>query len=391
MGIQAKYSELFRIAIQQLFYSNQVCRSYQVDPVLDLEIISISESVDLMKKLDLVFRKVDSDGSIVVLGRVLGKNAAGNELLRFPPGNADKLSFGIVLRNPDLLSQNDLPIQTSGKIYYFSNQINDNTAPRNALHLTADADGVTSGDLIKISASEYRYHHTGSLMAGTVIIRHQLSGKIATPSSIINQGGQSDVSFNLASLPSGKCELLVGGAVIETFYYSGSALLPPFFGVIEILLSSSISNNYRVVEADRSLKPGKPVYKVVFKNRETTWRYTIQLYPNSPLYLEMAALNPSDKQAFIEKVNIVSNDTAVTFRQTNITDDTIIFESESPLLLKEAYFIPPGLNTPLKLTLEKNTGVAGEAVLKDNLPYPPTRLIDATGSSSIYSDIFITI
>lgn len=391
MTIQIKYSELFSFSIEQLFYKNLFCRDFQVTPIPDTEIVPLTDCLNVMKNKDLVFRKIETQGKFVVLGRVLGKNSSGNDLLRFPANTPDKLSFGIVLKNPALLAQNDLPIETSGKIYYFSNQVNDNSAPRNSLHLTTDPTGVTAADLLKISGSDYHYHHTSTLLPDTVIVRHQLSQKISVPTTIINQGGEADASFNLTFLPPGKCDLLIEGIVKETFYYSGTSLLPAYFGIIEILLSSSVNSNYRVVESDRSLIPPNPYFKVVFKNRQTTWRYTFQLYPNSPLSLEIAGLNPADRQAFIDKINIISNDAAVTFKQTNVTNDTFVFESESALLLREFYDVPPGPNTPLQLKLEKNIGAAGEAVVKDNLPYPPTQLIDATNPSTIYSDIFITI
>lgn len=390
--LQIKYVRLLSLSIQQLFYRNGICRKYQIEPVFDLDIIPIAESTNLMKQKDMVFRHTNENGGIVILAHVQGKNSGGNDLLRFPAGPADKLTFGLILKNTDVLNQNDLPVELdNNQAYYFSNEVNDAAASRDGLHLTQDASGVKPDDLIKISPETYRYYSPTPVADGSAVVKHILTGRTVMPASLINEGGGANISFNLASLLSGKCQLLINGAVTDTFYYTGTVLAQPYFGIVEIMLSSLISDNYRVIEADRSLSPVRPAFLITFRNRKTVWRYTFQLYPNSPLYIELAALSPADKVDFLTKLNIVSNDAAVTFKQASATDATIMFESETALLLQENYFVSASVGTPLKLTLEKNIGAPGETTIKDNLPYPSTGLIHSATPSLIYSDIFITI
>ena len=117
---------------------------------------------------------------------------------------------------------------------------------------------------------------------------------------------------------------------------------------------------------DRSLTSDRPLYLISFINRETFWRYTIRLQNTSPLYLEMAALSPADKTDFINKLNIVSNDTTVTFSRITATDNEFVFVSDNELFLHEKYFSSTSLtHDPLTLTLKKYISDASrEAAVK---------------------------
>lgn len=390
--MQIKYSALFSFSIQQLFYKNKVCKNYQIDPVLDLSIIPIGESYELMKRMNMVCRHMNETNGVIVLALIQGKNEAGDELLRYPAERGDKLTFGLFIKNPAILSQSDITAQLMNNTgYYFSNEVEDSGAARNALHLSRNASGVEDDDRVKISTDNYRFHSPVTIDAGSAQVKQVLTGKTVRPSSQVNENGGVELLFNLVALPSGICQLLINGIVKDTFYYTGTPLAQPLFGVVEIILSSTISSNYRVVEADRSLTAARPLFLITFRNRKTIWRYTFQLYPNSPLFLEIAALSPAEKTTYLAKLNIVSNDSAVTFIQTNASDESIIFESQAELLLQENYFISTNAGIPLQLKLEKNIGDAGEKIVKDNLPYPSPSLINTTTPSIIYSDVFITI
>ena len=117
--------------------------------------------------------------------------------------------------------------------------------------------------------------------------------------------------------------------------------------MIELLLSDTLASNYRVVESDRSLTKTRPTYSILFRNRKTFWRYTIHLQPNSPLSLEMNALTAPDKADFLSKLNIVSNDTAITFTQKSASDKDIVFVSDSDLALQEKYVSGSSVNHDL--------------------------------------------
>jgi hypothetical protein len=261
------------------------------------------------------------------------------------------------------------------------------------LPLTHASSGVSgTDDQITKSTANYRFHHTAEVVAGTAVVKHLLSGITVLPDSITNQPGQSDLVFNLYALPIGKCQLIVAGIMKEEFYYVGSLAFQAF-GVVELLLSDTLESNYRIIETDRSLTKIRPAYSILLQNRKTLWRYTVHLQPSSPLFLEMKALSTSDKANFLNRLNIVTNDAAITFTRTLASDTDIVFVSDSHLTLQEKYFSSTSVShDPLNLTLKKYIGVMGkETVVRSDLSYPQTTQIDATTLPSIYSDIFLTL
>lgn len=391
--MQFKYVELARLSVEQLFYKNKICRQYSTTPQLDFDIVPSQYSLDIFKRLDLVFRKVDTAGGFIILGRVLGTNAGGNYLLRFPPKKYDILSFFIILKNPAIKNYNDLPLQlANNQVYYFSNTIVDAGALRTNLHLSQSAAGVSGiNDVIKKSFTIYRFHHTANVT--DALVKHEITGETIAAKSIISRSGQSDIVFDLAGLPQGKCLLLLDGIQKDEFYLLGNTAGQTIFGVIELYLASDIEANYRMVEADRSLAATRPLYTILFLNRQTHWRYTVQLQTNSPLYLEMAALTAAEKINFLNSLNLVTNDTGITFNKTNATDTTFTFESANALPLQEKYFSATSItHDVLNITLKKYIGdAAREAAVKTNLPFPSTASLDASVPPQIFSDIFLTL
>ncbi len=393
-GLQVKYKELFSVSIGQDFYQNGVCRKYTDAPFPDMAIVPTEECETLMRKLDIIYRSNDQAAGGIVLARVSGTTMGGNDLLRFKASAVDKLSFYSILRNADVLSFNDLPVNADpARIYYFSNEQSDALAPRNDLHLTTTAAGVDGvADAVKRSGSNYRYHHSAAVATGTAFVKHVISGIQTEAKSIINQGGQSDLLFDLSSLPSGKCELLITGVVKDSFYYLKEISSRPVLAVIEVLLSQTLIGNYRVVETDQSLTPARPVYKIKFLKRKTVWRYTINLPVNSPLARKIAAMNAVQKAAYLSNLKIETNDTTINFLQVSATDTDIVFESVGTVALQEKYISSTSVtHEPLIITLKENTGLVNEAVIKTNLPYPSAGSIDARHLPTIYSDILITL
>jgi len=392
--LSSKYKPLASIAIRQPYYSNGICKKYQTEPILDFELQPTDECQILMNRLNLLFRRDDRQGNSILLAQVSGSNPGGDDLLRFSPQPGDKLSFWVRLHNPNVLNFDDLALFSGdGSLYYFSNQQSDAAALRNNLHLSQDATGVKPAkDSKKRSSTIYRFHHGAAVAVGQAFVQHELTAWKVASTSIINQGGQSDLIFNLSELPIGICKLLISGAVVDEFYYTGE---PGFavFGVVELLLADTLTANYRIIEPDYSLTAQRPAYSILFQNRKTRWRYTIHLYPNSPLFIEMAALSAGDKANFLNKLNITSNDMSITFNRSITSDTEIEFVANSDVWLQEKYLSSSSItHDPLSLTLKKYIGdPVKETIVRSDLPYPKTELIDSSTPPVIYSDIFITI
>jgi type IV secretory pathway TrbF-like protein len=107
----------------------------------------------------------------------------------------------------------------------------------------------------------------------------------------------------------------------------------------------------------------------------------------------MATLSAADKTTFLSELNIVSNDTGITFSKTGSTDTAFEFVSDTAVALHEKYLSASDpAHATLSLTLKKYIGNAvKEADVKANLPYPPPGNINASVLPKIYSDIFLTI
>jgi hypothetical protein len=401
-GIQIEYAELFRLSVEQLFYQNRLYKQNTITPELDILIVPTDDCLNAMNRMNLVFKNTSVNSGFIILARVAGTNGAGNDLIKFPARKNDILSFLMILKNHDAINFNDLPVQYApNKIYYFNNEVNDVAALRNNLHLSKGAAGVDgTNDSIKTSTENYRFHNTATVAQGTARVKHTLSGQIVEPTLIANQGDQSDLSFNLSTLPIGKCELLINNLLADEFYYLERYSTQAVFGIIELSLSDAIASNYRIIESDRSLTPERPLYLVRFTNRETFWRYTIRLQNTSPLYLEIEALStPADKTDFINHLNIVTNDSTITFSRISNTDTEFVFVSDSEIFLQEKYLSTTSSTThgsrivfdPLNITLKKYITDANEAPVKSNLPFPQTSSIDASALPKIYSDIFLTL
>ncbi len=389
--MKAKYTALFNVGVKHPFYENGTCASYTTTPVPDMVVVPSAETLTLMRRLDFIFRTADNTGGFTVLAATNGK-IGPDDLLRFAPKATEKLVFFLVLRNAAMLGFNALPASIAGSIFYFTNQISGDPAPRTNLHLSQSVDGVkATNDLLSRSSSTYRYHHSTPVVPGTVEVKHILTGALVTPVSLQNTATTCDLLFNLAALPLGKCELWIGGTRISAFYHTGDAVPPDTYGVVELSLADTLDANYRIIETNDTLLAPTPLYFISFINRLTTWRYTIKMTPSSPLFIEIGKLALADKPDFMAKLKIVANNPAITFTQSVPDDKTIVFVSDAPIALKERYTVPPAGDT-LKLTLTKYKGVPlKEAAVKENLSYPVAGLIDTRNPLIIYSDIFLTL
>lgn len=393
-GLQTKYNPLFAVTVRQLYYDNKVLARYRSEPQPDFKIVPTAETLQIFRQMDLVFKPAPTTGGFAVYARVGEQTGGGVYPLRYKPAKYAKLSFWLVTAHPALLIFNDLPLQPgSGMYYYFSNRRTDNAAPRNDLHISVAAGGVKgANDLVRFNGSGYTYQSASVVNPGDASVIHRLSGASLEPKTIINDSAGSKLLFDLSAFKSGVCELIISGSTKEQFYYAPEPPAANVFGLVEIDLSATVPANYRVVEPDLTLTPPAPVFSLEFPKRKTTWRYTVALTPNSPLYLEMAALSAPDKADFLNRLNVVTNDTAIKFKKGNVSDTAIEFVSLSPIALQEVYI--SGSSTEhdrLGLALKKYIGNPGEATVKADLPYPPLTGVNNLQAPNIYSDIFLTL
>jgi len=377
----------------QSFYSNGICAAYATTPILDFTIIPTNECLSFLKAKNMVFKNTDSAGGFTIMARTLGTNLSGNPLIKNRVGNTDKLSFFMLLNNPNVVNFDLLPTQlTAGNIYYFSNQVVDNAALRTNLHLSKNKLGVDSNnDQIKKSDANYSFVFAGVVTTAQAVVKHLLTGVTVKASSVIVQGTNSKITFDLSALPSGRCQLLINNILTDAFYFLGTMASQAVFGVIELSLASTLPANYRMIEADQSLLPARPNYTISLKNRSTLWRYIIQLQPTSPIYLEMAKLTPAQKIDYVKQLSITCNDTSIKFKLVSNTDLSFVFVSLANIPLREKYILSSApVGAPLIFTLYKYI-TTNKTEVKSSLAYASPGAINAATPPAIYSDIFISL
>ncbi|MGB5818620.1 MAG: hypothetical protein WBG90_03985 [Saonia sp.] len=393
-SLKVAFSELFSVSLKQPFYENGISEKYTVTPVLDYKIVPTKHCQTVLNRLEMIM-KIDADkGGFTVWCRTNGSNGA-NELLYFKPRSGDLLTFVVTLSNPYFLNYNDLPPEPpTDRVYYFNNLVPDPVAPKDDLHLSFNIAGVSDTDTLKKIANGYDYLHLSNVAPGTAKLVHIASGYEMLPSSHINQGGQAHLSFDLTDFPNGKCELLIGGVSIETAYNMDEMGDTPVFAIVECSLDELVLPNYRIIENDGSITPQRPRYTLLFNNRPTLWRYQVLLEENSPLYKELSSLSAADKADFLNRINVISNDTGVVFVPTIISDKHFEFVSNTPKLLQEKYVSSSSIpGNPLTLALKKyvNHPTIPTEDIKVNLPYPPAHQLDATSDPVIYSDVYLNL
>ncbi|MCR1024528.1 hypothetical protein NQT66_06880 [Cellulophaga baltica] len=393
-SLQVKYSELFSVQIKQPFYENGVVGSTVIVPTLDYNIIPTTNCKAILQRLDLIMKSNPTKGGFTVWSRTNGMSGA-NELLYFKPKPSDLLTFVISLSNPYFLNYNSLATAPpSDRIYYFNNQVPDPLAPKDELHLSSDVSGVSDADTIKKIVNRYDYIHSANIAPGTAKLIHIESGYEILPNAHSNQGGQAFLSFNLLSFPDGRCEIRIGGVLIESAYNFSEMGDTPVFAIIECSLDELVLPNYRIVENNGSITPQRPNYSLLFMNRSTLWRYKVILEDNSPLYVELNRLTLAERADFLSKINIISNDTGVVFIPTIISDKQFEFISDTPKPLQEKYISSSSTNgDSLSLVLKKfvNHPTISPEDIKVNLPYPPKHQLDATSDPIIYSDVLLNL
>lgn len=392
MSLIVKYKPLCSISLEQPFYENRICHDYDAIPSLDYSIVPTEECFQVMNRANLLFKKSDRQGGGAVYAQVREVAGPTTELY-YKTKKTDLLTFAIVLNNADLLNFNNLPLSGSaGSTFYFSNRASDAAAPRTALHLSSDPAFVTPADRFALASDLFRYTHSSPVVTGSAKVKHLNSGIEVQAKTVINEGTNAHLLFDLSGMPAGRCQLNIASIPIAELYYPGRVLLPGTLGFIELSLDSAILPNYRIVESDFSLTATRPAYKIVFRNRSTRWRYILLLKENSPLYLQMAVLSAPDKLIFINQMNIVANDATLNFTSSAINDKRFEFTSNTDIALHEKYWSstisPP---EPLNLTLKKYIGDAREADVRSHLPYPSTGIVDTRNDPTFYSDILITL
>ncbi len=311
----SSYTLLFQIVIDNSYYANPVPTA-GVDEA-DFDWIPTPATVQLMKRYGLLFRTTPT--GCLVLAEVK-KNGVGNRTTRIP--NGSKLLFVIRLRNALVPAITDLPTQLDRfqPLFFFTNTTIHNEAGVNRKNIPITKDlFVKTDDQLQLPAQR---------------------------ATLLNQ---------LGTLAEG-----------------------PVFGVLDIVLDTTLPALQRVVDPQQILTDDRPVFKLIFQHRKSRWRYTIQ----------------------VDTPNVDIDDLVVQnlppFSRQNSGSNQVLFVSNSEIDTLKNYPLPP---PAVKLTFRTNVSaglpLSGTSVVR-NLPYPaPTSLHTesdpVTHVTTIYSDALTTL
>jgi hypothetical protein len=397
--IQLKYKELLTVDIEHSFYQNKFCAKYKTVPIPDFGIVPSDDTISLMKRLGMVFRTNPERNGFAVFAEVKEQLNPDDYLLRVTPPDGSKLVFCLKLRSNNFLNISDLEVKKE-QILYVNNRVVDAGANRNDLHLMTDNDQVKSNkDLAKSQGSDYVYEHNAMVAMGTVKVRFLDTNQLIDPTFIQKSPTGSSLIFDLRNLSAGRCQLEIGGVVFDSFYHLGE--LENVFGIIELYFDNLMLNNYRLLEANslkfNVLKKDRPLYKIKFANRKTLWKYVVDIQKSGVLQKDLnGILIQADRDNYVNKLNLKTNDPAIFFTKTLGTsaDIRMFFTSNIPLDLKEKFLANP-TKVDLKMNLRKNVGELSETDLKTNLPLPNSTISPVKdpilNTVTVFSEVVVLI
>ncbi len=403
--ISFSYNEICSVSVVQPFYRNLLTRQTLPQATPDIRFVATNDCTELMKRLELSIKQDDSTAGFFLFGRTTGQTTQGENLLRFTPRDSDILRFWMVVDNADILNFDSFPVHLPEDQLLLLTNDRVISPPETELHLTSNASGITNDstsddyDWVTTSGSTYRYTHPTQLSADGIYVKHLATDIKLAPYSLINQSGKAYVIFDLSSLPLGSCELVINGNSTLTFYYIGDVVPRGTIGIVELLLSSTIDSEYRIIKTGNTVPAVSPAFVIRLQNRPTLWRYTFHLESNSPLSIELAGLDDATKAQFLDHLNVTSNDPSITFLLSSASENDLIFSSTAAIALQEQYRVSTSASDLLQLSLRKNIDPATQQpgdIIRTDLPYPSTSLLstehDANSNTDfIYSDIFLTL
>jgi hypothetical protein len=169
----------------------------------------------------------------------------------------------------------------------------------------------------------------------------------------------------------------------------------------ELYFDNLMLNNYRLLEANllkfNVLKKDRPLYKIKFANRKTLWKYVVDIQKSGVLQKDLnGILIQADRDNYVNKLNLKTNDPAIFFTKTLGTsaDIRMFFTSNIPLDLKEKFLANP-TKVDLKMNLRKNVGELSETDLKTNLPLPNTTISPVKdpilNTVTVFSEVVVLI
>lgn len=353
----AKVKTLFKVDIEHDFHQEGINS--------DFEIVPTPQTSRFLRNHGMLFRPVESGCLVAAL---LEENELGNHHLRLIPEKSGILQFMMLNRVPHFLSYTNLPFHNlNKKIYYFNNLLSNIIEGNKLLHSAGSK--VTASEQENRKSGRYHFQYNGGTKQ-TVTARLNFPDmgfkeeKVAS-----NNNGVAEFDFQLSDFPTGRAELEVEGAKVDSFYSMNLQDVSKVFGMIEIFFSDEVPSPYQFFDEQGNITQQE--YKISFENRKTFWKYIV--------------INKNGEN--LEDIEIEDNDNIYTFSEylsDQYPANSKIFVSDQEISLSSE---PKG---SFSLITKKSSN---KRVLVDPLPNPGSEMLkrDEHDKDKLYSEIFFYI
>ena len=350
--ISSHWSELFRIRCKHDYYRDGSCK--------DLEFVPTEDTQILLKNFRLLFRK-QPDGMVVLFN-----TEKALKLFQSPYLKLSKLSFQIVSNNPFFLHFTDLPFEGSGKVYWFSNLVNQLSKDKEKLiHDTPQLDSKGK-QLLPLRPKRFGYTFEKAVAYKDLKILDALKHEM--PKKPLQSEKTASHTIDLAHLPTGKYTLKAMKGIADFDFYLTDKFNAGLFGMLDIYFDGP-TKNYLFYNKKEIITQD---YCIHLRNRSTYWKYILVRNDknNAKSKLTDAKVSLNGKAlAFTKPVPIILNNGRPAY--------SIESKNEMPLLEKWTD------KDKLELTLKKDNKWLSK---KAFLPQPKVEMIKPDKESGkIYS------
>jgi hypothetical protein len=345
------YKTLYKLSVFHNYYAEQ--------PSNDFRLVPTAESEKLAKRLGLIIK--DNDGEYVLMYEPEKLEGLLAEVENKYP---IKFTYLLYSSNPYFINFTDLPIENRSGIYYFSNNMVNQSDKTTYMHPSEFAGITESADLkteIEISANEKEKLIELKDDHGMVVYKSKLS-----------QGEKLIISNKNVSL--GKYQLYENGKLTSTFVLFSNVPVKRPIAIVDISLSGIIKKEFMNGVKENEV----PFYNyaISFSSRNTFWKYFL-----------IGKYNTNLKNTVIDSGGIKLKFKGPEEVKMQNGTDAIMFVSESPLPLKQI--------NDLRFQLKNvRMGISSGKTIMDRLPLPSPEMIKPESreqNSKIFSEIIVNI
>ncbi len=348
------YQKLFKVNFQHNYYADGKCGDFTVVPTADC--------ARLMQNYQLLIRTTNDGFTVLCQAKQEGNDW---KVARTLDPNF-RLSFFLINNNLYFSNFTDLPFVVESKVYCFSNLVHNVQNQQQLLHANTE---VSEAEAVTIKPQVFAYD-ISALTAPVAIKITNTKGEVVVKETVedLEAGYKVDLSLE----PESRYQLDANGEIFD-FYTYNFATMKSIWGAIEIYNDPSASNADKMVDDNDVLAPQD--YKLVFKTRNTIWKYFL-LNKSNHTFNDLAITNGKKVAEFDgpEEAELSTGDTVK------------VFQSMEELPLKQV----PEQVFQLKRNYDPSTKTGTTVV--EHLPTPSVQVVKPTvvnNVENVYSEIFV--